>query len=73
VPEGAAASSVFHKTWNDMMKGKNDKRKKVLRHHFSEIITKQINKVNYPKMSTKMHIHLGKGQGKNLYNVGDVR
>jgi hypothetical protein len=24
-------------------------------------------------MSTRLQIHLGKGQGNNLYNVGDVR
>jgi hypothetical protein len=24
-------------------------------------------------MSKRMQIHLGKGQGKNMFNVGDVR
>jgi hypothetical protein len=24
-------------------------------------------------MSTRLHIHLGKGQGRSMYNVGDVR
>jgi hypothetical protein len=54
-------------------KRKMIKGRKVLSHHFLEITPKQINKVNQPKMNIRMHIHLGKGQGNNLYNVGDVR
>jgi hypothetical protein len=47
--------------------------KKVLSHPFSRTTSKKISKVSQPKMSTRLHIHLGKGQGNNLYNVGDVR
>jgi hypothetical protein len=46
---------------------------KVLGHPFSEITPKQMNKAMQPKMSKRMQIHLGKGQGNNLFNVGDVR
>jgi hypothetical protein len=45
----------------------------VLSHPFSKINPKQINKVMKPKMIKIMQIHLGKGQGNNLFNFGDVR
>jgi hypothetical protein len=51
-----------------MIKGKN-----VLSHLFSGITPKKINKFSHPKMSRRMHIHLGKGKCINLFNVGDVR
>jgi hypothetical protein len=49
------------------------KEKKVLSHPFSSKSPKQINKVNQPKMRTRLQIHLRKYQGNSLYNVGDVR
>jgi hypothetical protein len=36
-----------------------------------QLLGKSTRTIN-PKM-TRQHIHLGKGQGKNLYNVVDVR
>jgi hypothetical protein len=45
---------------------------KVLIHPFSRKKPKKINKDNHPKMRTILQIHLGKGQGNSLYNVGDV-
>jgi hypothetical protein len=49
------------------------KDRKVLRHPFSRTSPKKINKVNHPKIIKRLQINLGKGQGSNLYNVGDVR
>jgi hypothetical protein len=49
------------------------KASKVLSHPFLEIIPKQISKVKQPKMRTRLWIHLERGQGSNLFNVGDVR
>jgi len=40
---------------------------------FSRKYIKQIMNKNHPKMSKRHHSHLGKVQGNNLYNVGDVR
>jgi hypothetical protein len=54
-------------------KGKRIKGRKFLRNPFSEITPRQINKVKQPKMRKIMQIHLEKGQGSNLFNVGDVR
>jgi hypothetical protein len=61
------------KAWNDKMKGKKDQWKKGFKPPFSEITPKQISKVNQPKMNTRLHIHLERGQGNSLFNVGDVR
>jgi hypothetical protein len=66
-------SSVFQKDWNDNMKGKRDKRNKCLSHPSSKITPKQINKVSEPKISIRLQIQLGKGQGSIMYNVMDVR
>jgi hypothetical protein len=71
--EKSRGSPIFQKAWNDKMKGKNDQRKKVLSHPFSRTTSNKISKVNQPKMSTRLEIHLGKSQGNSLYNVGDVR
>jgi hypothetical protein len=71
--EQSRGRPVFQKSWNDKMKGKGIKGRKVLSHPFSRTTPKKINKDSQPKMSTRQHIHLGKGQGNNLYNVGDVR
>jgi hypothetical protein len=45
----------------------------VLNHPFSRTTPKKRSKVIQPKMRTILYIHLGKGQGSSLYNVGDVR
>jgi hypothetical protein len=63
---------MFQKAWSEKMKWKKDQRMNI-GHPFLEITPKQINKVKQPKMSTNLQIHLGKGQGNNLYNVRDVR
>jgi hypothetical protein len=46
---------------------------KGLSHPFSTIAPKQINKVNQPKLNTRLQIYLGKNKGISLYNVEDVR
>jgi hypothetical protein len=68
--------SVFQKAWNDKLRGKNDQRKKGFKTPngiMIKMIPKKIIKVKNPKMSTRLQNHLGKGQGSNLYTVGDVR
>jgi hypothetical protein len=64
---------VFQKSWNEKMKGKIIKGRKVLSHHFSRTTTKKISKVSQPKTNTRLQSHLGKGQGSSLHNVRDVR
>jgi hypothetical protein len=59
---------LTQKTWNEKVKGK-----KVLSHPFLGINPNKINKYSQPKMSTRLQIHLGKVQGRILFNVGDVR
>jgi hypothetical protein len=55
------------------MKGKREQRKKGFKPPFSRTNPKKINKGIQPKMSIRKQIILGKGQGNNLCNVGDVR
>ena len=67
--EGQCSKRLGMTRW----KGKRIKGRKVLNHHISEITPKKVSKARKPKMIKRMHIHLGKGQGNNLFNVGDVR
>jgi hypothetical protein len=71
--EQSRGRPIFQKSWNDKMKGKNDQRKKGFEPPFSRTTSNKISKVNQPKMSTRLEIHLEKSQGNSLYNVGDVR
>jgi hypothetical protein len=71
--EQSRGRPIFQKYWNDKMKGKRDQRQKGFKPPFFKNNSQEINKDNQPKMSPRWQIHLGKGQGNNLYNVGDVR
>jgi hypothetical protein len=71
--EQSRGRPIFQRAWNHNMKGKRDKRPK----YFKTSVFKNNSQENQQGQSTqnepRMEYSFGKGQGNNLYIVGNVR